>query len=111
MMVLDNYIMPGSQATNAVMSPSDQLRYVDKLANAMPYPGALLKQIIVHKMVGDNAGANHYADIMVHAYPYYQQQFIQQLSSDPAFADVVQTMQAFHYQDKSELSKLFSNGK
>lgn len=111
MMVLDNYIMPGSQATNAVMSPADQLKYVDKLANAMPYPGALLKQIIVHKMVGDNIGANHYADIMVHAYPYYQQQFIQQLGSDPAFGDVVKTMEAFHYQDKSDLSKLFSGGK
>ena len=77
----------------------------------MPYPGALLKQIIVHKMVGDNVGANQYANILVHAYPFYQEQFIQQLSSTPAFADVVQTMQAFHYQDKSDLSKLFSKGK
>ncbi|MBX9865581.1 MAG: Wzy polymerase domain-containing protein [Burkholderiales bacterium] len=31
MMVLDNYIMPGSQVTNAVMSPADQLKYVDQL--------------------------------------------------------------------------------
>jgi hypothetical protein len=111
MMVLDNYIMPGSQNTNAVMSPADQVKFIDKLANTMPYPGALLKQIIVHKMVGDNALANQYANVLVHAYPFYQQQFIQQLSSDPAFSDVVQTMEAFHYEDKSDLSKLLSKGK
>lgn len=111
MMVLDNYIMPGSQATSAVMSPADQLKYVDKLANALPYPGALFKQVIVHKMAGDDKGANYYADVLVHAYPYYQQQFIQQLSTAPQFADVVKTMEAFHYEDKSELSKLLSKGK
>ena len=110
MMVLDNYIMPGSQVTNAVMSPADQLKYVDKLANALPYPGALFKQIIMHKVTGDSKGANFYANVLVHAYPYYQQQFIQQLSSSPDFADVVQTMQAFHYQDKSDLSKLLGKG-
>ena len=111
MMVLDNYIMPGSQATTAVMSPADQLKYVDKLANALPYPGALFKQIIVHKMAGDDKGANYYADVLVHAYPYYQQQFIQQLSTAPQFADVVKTMEAFHYEDKSELSQLLGKGK
>ena len=110
MMVLDNYIMPGSQVTNAVMSPADQLKYVDKLANALPYPGALFKQIIMHKVTGDSKGANFYANVLVHAYPYYQQQFIKQLSSSPDFADVVQTMQAFHYQDKSDLSKLLGKG-
>lgn len=110
MMVLDNYIMPGSQVTNAVMSPADQLKYVDKLANALPYPGALFKQIIMHKVTGDSKGANFYANVLVHAYPYYQQQFIQQLSSSPDFADVVQTMQAFHYQDKSDLSKFLGKG-
>lgn len=107
MMVLDNYIMPGSQATSAVIPPAKQLEYVDKLANALPYPGALLKQIIVHKMAGDNEGANKYANILAHAYPYYQAQFIKQLSSSPEFADVVATMQAFHYEDKSDLSKIF----
>ncbi len=111
MMVLDNYIMPGSQATTAVIKPEDQLKFIDKLANVLPYPGALFKQIIIHKMVGDSQGANYYANILVHAYPYYQQQFIQQLSSSPDFADVVKTMQDFHYQDKSELSKILSKGK
>jgi hypothetical protein len=57
-------------------------------------------------MIGDNEGANKYANLLVHAYPYYQEQFIKQLSSNPAFSDVVQTMQAFHYEDKSELSKI-----
>ncbi len=111
MMVLDNYIMPGSQATSTVMPPADQLKYVDKLANALPYPGALFKQIIVHKMAGDDKGANYYANVLVHAYPFYQQQFIQQLSTAPQFVDVVKTMEAFHYEDKSELSKLLSKGK
>lgn len=111
MMVLDNYIMPGSQATAAVLQPAEQLRLIDKLANALPYPGALFKQIIIHKMVGDSSQANYYANVLVHAYPYYQQQFIQQLSNNPQFADVVQTMQAFHYEDKSALSKILSKGK
>ena len=110
-MVLDNYIMPGSQATNSAMTPQDQLKYIDKLAADLPYPGSLFKQIIIHKMVGDNQGANEYANLLVHAYPYYQQQFIQQLSSNPAFADVVKTMQAFKYQDKSELSKILGGSK
>lgn len=111
MMVLDNYIMPGSQATNAVIPANDQIRYIDKLANALPYPGALFKQIIVHKMSGDDAGANQYANVLAHAYPYYTPQFIKQLSSTPQFADVVATMEAFHYEDKSDLSKLFSKDK
>ena len=110
-MVLDNYIMPGSQATNSAMSPQDQLKYIDILANDMPYPGAFLKQIIVHKMAGDDKGANYYANVLVHAYPYYQQQFIQQLSSDKAFADIVKTLQSFHYQDKSDLSKILEKAK
>ncbi|MEN9946618.1 MAG: hypothetical protein RLZZ293_1004, partial [Pseudomonadota bacterium] len=96
-----------SQATNSVIPLTQQLKYVDLLANTLPYPGALFKQIIIHKMTGDDKGANYYANILVHAYPYYQQQFIQQLSSVPQFSDVVATMEAFHYQDKSELSKLF----
>lgn len=111
MMVLDNYIMPGSQATGAAMPVADQLRFVDKLANALPYPGALFKQIVVHKMTGDNRGANYYANVLVHAYPYYQQQFIQQLSNSTQFSDVVQTMQEFKYEDKSTLSKILSKGK
>lgn len=110
-MVLDNYIMPGSQATNAAMSLSEQLKYIDRLANDLPYPGSLFKQIVIHKMVGDNDGANRYANVLVHAYPYYQQQFIQQLSSDPAFADIIATLKAFHYQDKSDLSKLLGEVK
>lgn len=111
MMVLDNYVMPGSQATSAAMSAADQLKYIDKLANDLPYPGSLLKQIVIHKMVGDNDGANRYANILVHAYPYYQQQFIQQFSSNPGFADIVNTLQSFHYQDKSELSKILDKVK
>lgn len=110
-MVLDNYIVPGSQATNAIMQPDQQARYIDKLANALPYPGALFKQIVVHKMIGDNDGANKYANVLAHAYPYYAPQFMQQFSSMPQFADVVKTMEAFHYEDKSGLSKLFSKDK
>lgn len=106
MMVLDNYIMPGSQATSSAMTPQEQLKYIDLLAFDLPYPGSLFKQVIIHKMLGDNEGANKYANLLVHAYPYYQDQFIKQLGANPAFADVVQTMQAFHYEDKSELSKV-----
>lgn len=108
LMVLDNYITPGSQATSAVMQPAEQLKYVDLLANVLPYPSALFKQIVVHKMIGDNKGANYYANILAHAYPYYQEQFIKQLSGSPMFTDVVQTMQQFHYEDKSDLSKILS---
>ena len=108
LMVLDNYITPGSQATTAVMQPAEPLKYVDLLANVLPYPSALFKQIVVHKMIGDNKGANYYANILAHAYPYYQEQFIKQLSGSPMFTDVVQTMQQFHYEDKSDLSKILS---
>jgi O-antigen ligase len=110
MMVFDNYIMPGSQATNAVIKPQDQMRYIDKLANALPYPGALLKQIVMHKIAGDDAGANQYANVLAHAYPYYAPQFIQQFSVMPNMQDIVATMEKFKYQDKSDLSKLFSKG-
>lgn len=112
MMVFDNYIMPGdTRSTGTVLSLEEQGKYVDMLANASPYPSAILKQIIIHKEMGDDKGANYYADVLVHAYPYYQQQFIQQLASSPKFADVIATMSAFHYEDKSELSKIFSKGR
>lgn len=110
-MVLDNYVVPGSQATSAVMKPEQQLQYIDKLANALPYPGALFKQIVIHEMVGDDSGANKYANVLAHAYPYYAPQFIQQFSTMPQFANVVKTMESFHYEDKSDLSKLFSKDK
>lgn len=107
LMVMDNYIVPGSPQTNAVMSIQDQVKYVDMLGNQLPYPSALLKQIVYHKMIGDNQGALNYASILAHAFPFFKEQMAQQLSASPAFADEVKVINDFQYEDRSIFAKKF----
>ena len=108
LMVLDTYNMPGSATTNSVLSPEEQVKYTDMLANELPYPGALLKQVIIHKLVGDNKGALYYAKLLAHAYPFYKEQFVQQLSgAGTQFADVINELNSFEYEDKSYFAKHF----
>jgi hypothetical protein len=110
LMVLDNYILPTSPQTNGALSIQDQLRYIDMLGNELPYPGAIFKQIIIHKVVGDNVGSLYYANLLAHAYPYFKDKFAAQLQNTPAFADDVAAIQGFHYQDKSIFNRWFPKG-
>ena len=81
---------------------------ISKLANELPYPGALLKQVIIHKLVGDTQGALYYAKVLAHAYPFYKDQFVQELSSGGVqFADVINELNNFKYEDKSYFAKHF----
>ena len=108
LMVLDNYNMPGSPAINAVLTPVQQMKYTDMLANELPYPGALLKQVIMHKLSGDTQGALYYAKVLSHAYPFYKEQFVQQLGAGGApFADVINELNSFEYEDRSYFAKHF----
>ncbi len=112
LMVLDNYNMPGSPATNAVLTPIQQMKYTDMLANELPYPGALLKQVIIHKLSGDTQGALYYTKVLAHAYPFYKDQFVQQLSAGGAqFADVINELNSFEYEDRSYFAKHFKKEK
>ncbi len=108
LMLMDNYIIPGSPQTNAVMSISDQAKYVDMLANEMPYPSAILKQIIYHKMIGDNQGSLHYASVLAHGFPFFKERIAQQLSPSPAFAAEVKVINDFHYEDRSIFGREFN---
>lgn len=105
-MVLDQYNLPGTQLTNMSFSVQDQLKYTDMVADEMPYPSAIFKQIIIHKMVGDESGSTYYANILAHGYPFFKDKFAQQLQSDPRFNSQVSTILNFDYQDKSIFSKL-----
>jgi O-antigen ligase len=112
-MILDNYLQPGSNETANVMGINEQLKYIDKLANTLPYPGAILKQIVVHKLVGDNMAASYYANLLAHGFPVFKDKFADQLEQmSPAFNDQVKIIRDFHYQDKSIFAnKLFKNNK
>ena len=99
--VLDFYINPTTPNTNNTMSVQNQLHYVDKLANQLPYPGIIFKQIILHKLVGDNTGALAYANLLAHAYPYFKDTFAAQLQSIPLFSQEAAAIYNFKYTDKS----------
>jgi len=101
LLILDGYIQPGNQTTNSVFTPQEQMQLSDALGNAMPYPGALYKQIVYHEISGDDAGAVLYANILAHAFPYYKDQMASQLAASPAFANPVAAIRAFKYEDKS----------
>ncbi len=105
LLVIDNYILPISPKTNAAMSPQDQAKYLDKLANVLPYPGAIFKQIISHKAIGDNEGSLAYANLLAHAFPYFKDKFADELQSNPAFSNEVAAIHGFQYEDRSVFAK------
>ncbi|MCE3268243.1 MAG: hypothetical protein K0R49_495 [Burkholderiales bacterium] len=105
LMVLDAYNMPGSAQTNAALKVDEQMKYADMMGNLLPYPGVIFKQIITHKMLGDEAGSTHYANILAHGYPYFKDQFAKQLQSDPRFAPQVKAIYDFQYEDRSIFSR------
>lgn len=104
-MVIDSYNLPGQPQTNAVMSVADQLKYADMLGNEFPYPSALLKQIITHKITGDESGATYYANILAHGFPFFKDQFAKQLEADPRFTPQVTAIYDFNYEDRSIFSR------
>lgn len=105
LMVLDNYNMPDTQLTNLVLTPQEQLKYVNKIALDLPYPGAIFKQIILYQAVGDHQQSIYYANLLAHAYPNYKEQFMQQLATDIKYSDQVAVMAKFQYQDRSFFAK------
>ena len=105
LLVMDNYILPTSPKTNAVMSTQDQAKYIDKLANALPYPGAIFKQIISHKVIGDTKGSLAYANLLAHAFPYFKDKLADQLQSSQLFSDEVAAIRGFKYEDRSIFAK------
>lgn len=111
LMVMDNYIQPGTTQTGNVLSTEEQMKYIDMLGNELPYPGAIFKQIIIHKMAGDEKGAMHYANLLAHGFPFFKDKFADQLEqSSPVFADEVKALRDFKFQDKSIFAnKLFKN--
>jgi O-antigen ligase len=110
LMIIDDYIRPGSPQINEILSVADQLKYIDMLGNELPYPGAIFKQIIMHKMVGDNTASNYYAELLAHGFPYFKDKFADQLeSASPNFADEVKTIRSFKYEDKSIFANKFKN--
>ncbi|MCX8514607.1 MAG: Wzy polymerase domain-containing protein [Burkholderiales bacterium] len=107
LIVMDSYIIPGSDRTNAAMNLREQLYFEDQVGNDLPYPSAIFKQIILHKMAGDNAGALAYSNLLAHAFPYFKDQFAQQLASSPYFSDDVAAINNFKYEDKSIFTRIF----
>ena len=105
LLVLDNYMLPTSPQTNSAMPLQDQVKYIDKLALELPYPGAIFKQIIIHRVIGDTVGAMAYANLLAHAFPHFKDQFAAQLQSSPAFNDEVSAIYNFKYEDRSIFAK------
>lgn len=105
LMALDNYILPTSPMTNQVIPVLDQMRYIDKMANQLPYPGAIFKQIIIHKIVEGDAGALPYANLLAHGFPHFKDQFASQLQASPEFSKEVSAIYNFQYEDRSIFAK------
>lgn len=107
LLVLDSYILPTTPQTNSAMPLADQVRYLDMIGNELPYTGAIFKQIIIHKVIGDNEGSLRYATLMAHAYPYFKDKIAAQLSTNPEFSAEVAAINNFKYEDKSIFAKKF----
>ncbi len=105
LMVMDTYNIPGSPQTNAALTPAEQLKYADMMGNLLPYPGVLFKQIVTHKLVGDEPGATYYANILAHGYPFFKDQYARQLEADPRFAAQSALIYNFKYEDRSIFSR------
>jgi O-antigen ligase len=108
LLVLDSYNLPGSPLTNSALSLEEQKKYIDMVSNELPYPGAIYKQIIIHKITGDDAGAVYYANLLAHGFPYFKDKFAAQLQADPRFNDEISTIYNFQYEDKSIFARIFS---
>jgi O-antigen ligase len=111
LMILDNYLQPGTAQINNILSTKDQMKYIDKLANTLPYPGVIFKQIIVHKMVGDELGSLYYANLLAHGFPFFKDKFADQLEQiSPEFNEEVKAIRGFKYEDRSIFAKkIFKN--
>lgn len=107
LLIIDGYNMPGSNRTNAALTPQKQCEYADRLASELPYPGVLFKQIICHRMLGDESSSIYYANLLAHAFPFFKDRFADQLRSSPTFTDEVNTIDNFHYQDRSIFAEMF----
>lgn len=111
LMVMDAYNMPGSAQTSSVLPPQEQMKYADMLGNILPYPGAVFKQIITHKMVGDENGSTYYANILAHGFPFFKDQYARQLQLDPRFTPQVTAIYDFNYEDRSIFAKIINKEK
>ncbi|MCC2625515.1 MAG: hypothetical protein K0R14_1388 [Burkholderiales bacterium] len=105
LMVMDAYNVPGSPQTNAVLTPAEQLKYADMMGNLLPYPGVLFKQIVTHKIAGDETGATYYANILAYGYPFFKDQYAKELEADPRFAAQSALIYNFKYEDRSIFSR------
>ena len=111
LMILDSYIQPGSSQLSGVLSKEEQQKYIDMLANELPHPSAILKQIIIHKLNGDDNGAMYYANLLAHGFPFFKEEFANDLERmSPEFVNEVKVIRDFHYTDKSIFAnKLFKD--
>lgn len=112
LMVMDNYIQPGSPQISSVLSSAEQMKYIDMLGNQLPYPGAIFKQLIIHKAAGDENGSMYYANLLAHGFPFFKEKFAAELeqAAPAAFANEIKAIRDFKYQDKSIFAtKLFKN--
>lgn len=110
LMVLDNYIIPGLPQTNAAMLVSDQMKYTDMLASELPYSGAIFKQVVLHKLNGDDQGSIRYANLLAHAFPAWKDKMADELAASPNFAAEVKVLRGFNFQENTIFKKLFGNG-
>ncbi len=102
LMVMDNYIQPGTVQTNNILSLQEQIMYINMLANQLPYPSAIEKQIILYKLSGDSVKSNYYANLLAHGFPAFKQDIANKLSAlSPIFNDDVAVINNFHYKDQS----------
>lgn len=106
LLVLDKYNILGSAETNAALTPEEQLKYADMIGNMLPYPSAIFKQLITHKIVGDEDGATYYANLLAYGFPFFKDQYAQMLRVDPRFAPQMTTIYNFNYEDRSIFAKI-----
>jgi O-antigen ligase len=104
LLALDSY-MP--QSIYSITLLQEDLQFINLLGNIAPFPSAIYKQMIVYHLLGNEELAVYYANLLTHAYPALQQEFIAQMNACTNCTALTSTISAFSYEDKSLFAKWF----
>lgn len=104
LLVLDSYLPRHSYSLTDLKY---DMKFIDLLGEIAPFPFAIYKQMVIHHIVGDEKQSLYYANLLTHAYPALQDDFLQQLQGCNNCSLLQNSIKSFQYQDKSPFARWF----
>lgn len=104
LLTLDGYL---PQNIYDKTSTQGDIKYIDLLGNVAPFPSEIFKQMLIYHAIGKEDRARYFANLLTHAYPALQQDFIVQMNSCTDCGDLISIISGFAYEDRSPFAKWF----